>query len=310
MRTDGCGYSDLTGLTSARRRPTLAEPNRVDAIEARGSMSGVRSHRVQVVIGIALMLLTVLFPSMVSAASAVAPSGFSDASATKTTSWIVTLKAGRDPVRRAPTLARSHGGRALKVYSHALHGFVFKGSAAEAAQLRRDPSVRTVVANRKVHLLADGIPTGVGRIRAAHPTQPNAHDAGFTGAGVRVAILDTGIDLTHPDLVPNLDTALGRNCMTPGLPPQDGHGHGTHVAGIVAAAANGIGVVGVAPDARLVPFKVLNDQGSGEWSNLICAVDYITGLATDGDPSNDIKVANMSLGDVGGIGTCTDGGDP
>ena len=96
--------------------------------------------------------------------------------------------------------------------------------------------------------------------------------------------------------------------MTPGLPPQDGHGHGTHVAGIVAAAANGIGVVGVAPDARLVPFKVLNDQGSGEWSNLICAVDYITGLATDGDPSNDIKVANMSLGDVGGIGTCTDGG--
>ena len=101
---------------------------------------------------------------------------------------------------------------------------------------------------------------GVARIRAAHPTQPSAHEDGFTGKGVRVAILDTGIDLTHPDLVPNLDIALGRNCITTG-PPQDGHGHGTHVAGIVAAADNGLGVIGVAPDARLVPFKVLDDTG-------------------------------------------------
>ena len=57
-----------------------------------------------------------------------------------------------------------------------------------------------------------------------------------------------------------------------------------------------------------MPFKVLNDQGSGEWSNLICAIDYLTGLATDGDPTNDVMVANMSLGDVGSVGTCTDGG--
>ena len=100
---------------------------------------------------------------------------------------------------------------------------------------------------------------------------------------------------------------MGRNCITTG-PPQDGHGHGTHVAGIVAAAANGMGVVGVAPDARIVPIKVLDDTGQGEWSNLICAVDYLTALATDSDPNNDVKVANMSLGDVGTIGTCTDGG--
>ena len=270
-------------------------------------MSGTSSSRVRVAIVVALMALTGLFPGAVAGASPANPA-FRDVGTSSTGSWIVTLKAGRDPVRRASTLARSAGGRATKVYSHALHGFAFTGSAREAAALRRDPAVRTVVANRTVHLLDDGIPTGIGRIRADHPSQPNAHSAGFTGAGVRVAILDTGIDLTHPDLVPNLDIALGRNCMTPGLPPQDGHGHGTHVAGIIAAADNGLGVIGVAPDARLVPFKVLNDQGSGEWSNLICAIDYITGLATDGDPSNDIKVANMSLGDVGGLGTCTDGG--
>ena len=76
----------------------------------------------------------------------------------------------------------------------------------------------------------------------------------------------------------------------------------------MAAAANGIGVVGVAPEARIVPIKVLDDTGHGEWSNLICAVDYLTGLMTDGDPTNDVRVANMSLGDVGTIGTCTDGG--
>ena len=81
------------------------------------------------------------------------------------------------------------------------------------------------------------------------------------------------------------------------------------MSGIVAARGdNGIGVVGVAPGATVVPFKVLNDSGSGEWSNLICAVDYLTGLMTDSDPSNDIPIANMSLGDVGSIGTCTDGG--
>ena len=67
-------------------------------------------------------------------------------------------------------------------------------------------------------------------------------------------------------------------------------------------------MVGVAPSARIVPIKVLDDTGQGEWSNLICAVDYLTGLITDGDPSNDVRVANMSLGDTGSVGTCTDGG--
>src|SRR3989304_1297105 len=142
--------------------------------------------------------------------------------------------------------------------------------------------------------------------RPRPPTQPDAQEAGFTGAGVRIGILDTGIDLDHPDL--NVDVALGKNCITAG-PPEDGHGHGRHVAGIAAARAdNGIGVVGVAPGATVVPLKVLDDTGNGEWSNLICAVDYLTGLITDSDPTNDVRVANMSLGDPGSVGTCSDGG--
>ena len=150
-------------------------------------------------------------------------------------SWIVTLKPGADSAKAAPGLARAAGGSVSHVYRHALDGFAFKGSAKAAAALAQNPNVRTVVPDRTLHAQAETIPNGMKRIRASHPTQPDAHDSGFTGAGVRVAILDTGIDLTHPDLVANLDTGLGMNCMNTALPPQDGHGHGTHVAGIVAA---------------------------------------------------------------------------
>jgi subtilisin family serine protease len=223
-----------------------------------------------------------------------------------TTSWVVALKPGKDSTRLASPLSRGVGGQAGHVFGHALHGFVFKGSAKAADALRRNPNVRSIEADGPIHLMGDTIGSGVSRIKANHTTPPSAYAAGFMGDGVRVAILDTGIDLTHPDLVPNLDTSLGANCITAG-PPQDGHGHGTHVAGIVAAADDNEGMIGVAPHARLVPFKVLDDTGQGEWSNLICAIDIITGYATDSDPSNDIQVANMSLGDVGGIGTCTDG---
>jgi subtilisin family serine protease len=223
-------------------------------------------------------------------------------------SWIVTLDPRGNPVRDAAGLARSVGGQAGHIYQHALRGFEFRGSGQAADALRRNPNVRTVIPNRTIAATADTIPTGVSRIRANHTTPPSAYSEGFRGAGVRIAILDTGVDLTHPDLTPNLDTNLGLNCMTSGLPPQDGHGHGTHVAGIAAAAANGIGVVGVAPSARILPIKVLDDTGQGEWSNLICGIDYITSLDTDGDPTNDVRVANMSLGDTGSVGNCSDGG--
>jgi subtilisin family serine protease len=271
-------------------------------------MSGVRVGPIRFGVAIAFaMLLAMPYPAAASATNAAAglpAAGANDAAAA--TSWIVALKPGADAGRSAAGLARAAGGQAGLIFRHALHGFVFTGSANAAAALRRNPTVRSVVANGKLKALEDTITTGISRIRANHPTEPSAYAAGFTGNGVRVAILDTGIDLTHPDLVPNLDIGLGKNCITAG-PPQDGHGHGTHVAGIVAAAANGLGVIGAAPEARLVPIKVLDDTGQGEWSNLICAVDYLTDLATDGDPTNDVRVANMSLGDVGSIGTCTDG---
>ncbi len=223
------------------------------------------------------------------------------------TDWIVTIQRGLDVRTVAPALARQAGGRSGRIYEHALRGFVFHGTAGAADALKRAAGVRTVVADRPLKIVADTLTPGIERIRADHPTADDAHQRGFMGAGARVAVIDTGIDLTHPDLVAGIDANLGRNCITAG-PPQDGHGHGTHVAGIIGARVNGIGVVGVAPEARLVPIKALNDQGEGEWSNVICGIDYVTGLDTDGDPSNNVDVVNMSLGDTGDVGNCQDGG--
>ena len=80
------------------------------------------------------------------------------------------------------------------------------------------------------------------------------------------------------------------------------------MAGTVAAVANGEGVVGVAPSAVVVPIKVLDNSGVGTDATVICGVDHLTALATDGDPTNDIAVANMSLGEEGEPGDCQDGG--
>ncbi|EGK12011.1 S8 family peptidase [Kroppenstedtia eburnea] len=94
------------------------------------------------------------------------------------------------------------------------------------------------------------------------------------GAGkkVRVGVIDSGIDLNHPDLVSNIKG--GVNFVNPGRSPSDGNGHGTHVAGLIAARSNGIGVVGVAPSASLYAIKVLDDQGSGAVTDLIRGIDW------------------------------------
>jgi subtilisin family serine protease len=110
-----------------------------------------------------------------------------------------------------------------------------------------------------------------------------------------VAVLDTGIDLGHPDL----NVVGGRNCAK-GKSFEDGNGHGTHVAGTIGAKDDGNGVVGVAPGARLYSVRVLNNNGFGSWSSIICGIDWVTANAA----ATGIKVANMSLGGSGSDGTC------
>jgi subtilisin family serine protease len=104
------------------------------------------------------------------------------------------------------------------------------------------------------------------------------------GNNVVVAVVDTGVDLNHPDLKANL--VNGYNAEEPGTPPQDGHYHGTHVAGIIAAVQNnGEGITGIAPQAKIMPVRTISNGGVAE------VVDGITWAADNG-----AKVINLSLG--------------
>lgn len=218
-------------------------------------------------------------------------------------SWLVTLVAGADAAKEAPGLAKAGGGRLGLVYRHALTGFQFKGSAVAAAALRHNPRVASVLADRAVHL-TETLPFGVQRVDAFTLTGDGAYQAGFKGTGARIAVIDTGIDLDHPDLAAAIDNATGRNCVNPALPPDDGYGHGTHVAGTAAAPLNGVGVVGIAPESQLVPVKVFDDAGNSSEALVLCGLDHIVALNTDADPANDVDVANMSWGEARAWGTC------
>jgi len=106
------------------------------------------------------------------------------------------------------------------------------------------------------------------------------------GKGIKVAVVDTGIDGAHPDLSPNYKGGI--SFAADEATPADMNGHGTHCAGTIAAAINGSGVVGVAPAAHLYAVKVLNRRGSGAFSQLIAGLDWCI--------KNEIKVVSMSLG--------------
>jgi subtilisin family serine protease len=107
-----------------------------------------------------------------------------------------------------------------------------------------------------------------------------------TGDPVKVGVIDTGIDLKHPDLQTNIKG--GYNAINPLKSPNDDNGHGTHVAGIIAALNNDIGVIGVGPNIDLYAIKVLNASGSGYLSDVIEGLDWAR--------TNGMHVVNMSLG--------------
>jgi len=115
-------------------------------------------------------------------------------------------------------------------------------------------------------------------------------------SGGRAWIIDTGVDYTHCDL--NVNTTLAKTFVARTTTANDDNGHGTHVAGTIAAMNNNYGVVGVAAGAAVIPVKVLDKRGSGTWSGVIAGVDYVAANGQSGD------VANMSLG--GGVYTPVD----
>ena len=211
------------------------------------------------------------------------------------------------PTRETEARERRDGFGARFVYRRAVKGFSAKLSTRQVERLEADREVASVTPDRKVQAVADlaaGEPTpppGVRRIGAATSASTRS------SSGARVAVIDTGIDLEHPDL----NAASGTNCVTPGSPADDDNGHGTHVAGTVAAENDGSGVVGVAPGTRVFATKVLDAAGSGTASQVICGIDWVTSTRTDSDPENDVSVANLSLGGLGPpVESCATTTDP
>lgn len=213
---------------------------------------------------------------------------------------VVVLRDRVDAKAAATDAERRLGARVSRVYRHALRGYAALVPRGRLQQLRDDPRVAYVEPDRIHRTQEQATPTGVRRVFADKNSKVGIDSSDDQRVDVDVAVIDTGIDLDHPDL--NV-VAQSVHCRTEVVwwwqntvcdgNGDDDNGHGTHVAGIIGAIDNGIGVVGVAPGARLWAVKVLDASGSGYTSAIIAGIDWVTARA------DQIEVANMSLSGSG-----------
>lgn len=220
-------------------------------------------------------------------------------------SYIVVLKQDvEDPREAAKQIAAKNGIILKQIYSFAIKGFSGVIAPAKMSKVEKDyrvdyvePDITVSILNPPPHDHPTGgngedngsdpaqvIPTGVNRVNGYLSSTANIDNVD-DAIDVDIAIIDTGLDTKHKDL--NVHKHV--RCSGTGS-NSDQHGHGSHVGGTAAAIDNNIGVVGVAPGARLWGVKVLDATGSGSLSCVIAGVDYVTQNA------DKIEVANMSLG--------------
>jgi subtilisin family serine protease len=235
---------------------------------------------------VVLVCLSLAFSFMADSASA----------ATGGKGYIVVYKEGIDPDAASVRLHQKYNAQVISHYHHALSGAFVRANDDQIQQIQADETVAFVELNQRWSIEAQTVGTGIQRSFAA--SNPNLlingqHD--YT-VDADVAVIDTGIDLDHPDL----NVVLAINCSLSGPfegtcsgVKDDGNGHGSHVAGIIGARDNDFGVVGMAPGVRLWAVKVLTNQGYGTTAQIIAGIDYVAGYAEF------IEVANMSLGGTG-----------
>ncbi len=212
--------------------------------------------------------------------------------------YVILLKDGVGSARGvAADHARAHNAKVDLVYESVVKGYAGEIAPEEVGSLRSDPRVAVVSLDRKVEALdlapGESVPTGLDRIDVEQASA--LRPGGTSSVSTPVAVIDSGSG-PHADL----NVAGGVDCTGAGT-YNDANGHGTHVAGTIAAQNRGSGVVGVAPGAPVYSVRVLNASGSGYWSWIVCGIDWVTD--TTKHPS--IPVANMSLGGSGSDGACS-----
>ena len=201
--------------------------------------------------------------------------------------------------------AQASAAQVKHVYSVALRGFAVNAAPQAIENMKRNnPNIAyceqdQVVTAIQVRGMAPGGKKAGGGGGGAQPPQETPWGIARVGGGASgnfatAWVIDSGIQLDHPDL--NVDVARSRSFVRGDAGDQNGHG--THVAGTIAAVDNNIGVIGVAPGAPVVAVRVLDRRGSGSNSGVIAGIDYVAQYGQPGD------VANMSLG--GGISTALD----
>ena len=174
------------------------------------------------------------------------------------------------------------------IYQSSVKGFTINipdNDPLILAQLKNDPRVSVLEQDQKVYSFSQKLPSGINRVDGDLSSTISGNGRG-TQVNADIAILDTGIQLNHPDL-----NVYRQKTFVPGTTSaSDDAGHGTHVAGIAAAKDNGIGVVGIAPGARLWAIKVMDKNGVGSISGVIAGIDYAAANAKA------IDVVNISFG--------------
>jgi subtilisin family serine protease len=228
--------------------------------------------------------------------------------------YIVVLKDGvADAGATAAAQQGSYGLTVSTVYRDAVNGYAATMTPAVAARLAADPGVDFITVAREFQKPKDPSPRAQVAPHWWQRIGGNRSDDGHHGADavdVNVAVIDSGIDGTHPDL----NVRGGIDCST-GSPvkvtPTDKVGHGTFVAGVIGAKDNKQGVIGTAPGTPLWSVRVVNDADVITEEMLICAIDWVTATRKDKNPDNDIEVANISIGGPGAdTANCGKGTDP
>lgn len=205
----------------------------------------------------------------------------------------------REVPGHAQRAAAAQRAELMHVYKKAVKGFAVKlPPGASISAMKRGNSA--IASCEQDQIFSLNGPKSKGKPTPSQPAQTTpwgitrVGGAGAAISGRTAYVIDSGVDLDHPDL--NVD--VGRSVSYVRGDADDENGHGTHVAGTIAALDNSIGVIGVAPGATIVAVRVLDRRGSGSTSGVIAGVDYVAANGKSGD------VANMSLG--GGVSTTLD----